>query len=133
MKPIYSYLIAIIASCLFSLNAVAQPVAGAGNWSDYTEEVSPDGDTYLVSTPGQLAWILSNVTASNNSFAGKTVKLTADIDLGAHWWVPANGGSSDAIRDYDFRGTLDGDYYKIKNLYIKNDINIQYTALIRSV
>jgi hypothetical protein len=128
MRKIHYLLIAIFASCLFSLNVTAQ----SGNWSSFVEEPPLSGNTYSISKPEHLAWIaLQGSEPTKNSFSGKTILLTADIDLEAHWWVPANGGSNDSRLNYPFSGIFDGGYHKIKNLYIKNDLNIRYVGLIR--
>ena len=85
--------------------------------------------TYSVSTPNQLAWIAAAangtlpVSASQNStragetlapetFKGKTIKLTTDIDLAGEEWTPIGNSSN------TFQGTFDGQGYSIKNLVI---------------
>ncbi len=72
--------------------------------------------TFYISTAEQLAGLNELVDAGDN-FAGKTVKLTKDIDLGAK---NANGDpvSFDPIGDKSaFSGTFDGDGHTISNLY----------------
>ncbi len=54
----------------------------------------------------------SNQVNSGNSFKGKVVTLTADIDLDGVVWSPIAYKSSNA-----FEGTFDGGYHVIKNLF----------------
>ena len=60
------------------------------------------GDPYLIETGGQL--LLAK------EYSNKYFKLTANIDLNKHNWLP-----------YAFSGTLDGDGHIISNLYIKRE------------
>jgi len=50
------------------------------------------GSTVTITTPNQLAWVISLVNGENgqtpNNFAGTTVNITADLDMSAHMWVP---------------------------------------------
>ena len=90
-------------------------------------EASP----YLISTPEQLAGLAERTNVDKEDFAGKYIKLTADIYLtnfndpdkdnwkewepiGHHYWK--NG--SEAARDTCFfRGHFDGDGHTIYNMY----------------
>ena len=96
---------------------------------------NPFADTYIIYTKEQLAGLALRVngswgtqTAVVNDFAGKTVKLGNDILLNdtADWkywgiyafanhWTPI--GNADNRR---FRGTFDGDGYKISGMYINH-------------
>ena len=92
-----------------------------GAWT--TEPITPDGNTYVVTTPGQLAWVAEQVNATasggGDSFAGKTVSLGADLDLGANEWVPI------AIADdYPFEGTFIGNNHTISNMKITAEIQV---------
>ena len=45
--------------------------------------------TYVIDTPKKLAGVAVIANASNiETFSGTTFKITADIDLGAHYWEP---------------------------------------------
>ncbi|MCD7848264.1 MAG: hypothetical protein LUH63_00105 [Parabacteroides sp.] len=89
-----------------------------------------DNDTlYAVKTNLGLAWV-ANITNNNDSvykeggagyqplyphqkgFMNCTVKLNADIDLDAHYWMPIGKSSS------SFYGTFDGNHKVIKGLKI---------------
>ena len=91
---------------------------------------------YEIERPSELAWLAAAVNgtlpeellpaefatranAEAMDFAGKTFKLTQDIDLGGNEWTPI--GSSDHI----FKGTFDGNGKKIANLLITgNNSNV---------
>lgn len=73
-----------------------------------------------ISTLAELEAFRDNVNAGN-SYEGKTVKLTADIDMsekygeGKESWTPI--GSFDWENPMPFSGTFDGGGHKIYNLY----------------
>lgn len=80
---------------------------------------------YAVSAAEGLEWIAANV-ADNDGFAGKTVKLTQDIDCFKGYMPDGDPVSTQPIgqRDYTtgdnpiaFKGTFDGNNHAIKNLY----------------
>jgi hypothetical protein len=50
-------------------------VEPSGSWADYTEPVTPDGNVFTVSTPGQLAWLAMRVNNDYHSFYNETVVL----------------------------------------------------------
>ena len=79
-------------------------------WSAYadTSWYSAAETVYEISTPEQLAGLLT----LNNSFAGKTIKLTADINLYGKIW--------DRI-ETAFTGTFDGDGHTISNMLVNKD------------
>lgn len=65
-----------------------------------------------------------------NSFEGKTINLTSDIDLGAHLWLPV--GTS---VDLAFKGKVEGNDHTISNLFVNrpdNDFSALFGALITS-
>lgn len=85
------------------------------------EDGTGSSDTYTVSNVADLVWLQQQVNKSGNTFDGKTVKLTADIDLQGAEWTPING----------FEGTFDGskgtkaadDNYTISNFTVNVDKN----------
>lgn len=87
--------------------------AGAGY------SVSGDGKTVTISTPEGLAWLISTVNGLNSqtadNFSGKTVNLTADLDMKAHSWVPIGMNSSPTPKA--FKGTFNGNGHTISNIY----------------
>lgn len=70
-----------------------------------------DENTYEISTAAQLAQFAADVN-SGNSYAGKTVRLTADINLNDKAWTPIGSG------EHPFLGTFDGQYHYIFNVNV---------------
>lgn len=98
----------------------------AGKW--YTAGDAP----YQISTGRELVYLAQLVNDGNN-FSGKTIVLTADIDLslichaangetGAAEvnWTPIGVGSANAKEQKPFSGTFDGQGHTIRGLYINN-------------
>ncbi len=67
----------------------------------------------LIATAEELFAFANDVNANGNTYAGKTVVLTADIDLANAAWTPI--GQTGATQ---FLGTFDGQGHTISNLYI---------------
>ena len=79
----------------------------AGKW--YTAGDAP----YQISTGKELVYLAQLVNDGNN-FSGKTIVLTADIDLsGIKDWAPIG---KDA--DHPFKGTFNGDGYTVSGLNV---------------
>ena len=98
----------------------------AGKW--YTAGDAP----YQISTGRELVYLAQLVNDGNN-FSGKTIVLTANIDLslichaangetGAAEvnWTPIGVGSANAKEQKPFSGTFDGQGHTISGLYINN-------------
>ena len=67
-----------------------------------------------ISTPEQLAAFAKVVNETDGkAFKGKTVTLTANIDLSAHYWEPIGTGQK------PFKGTFDGGNKAIKGLKLQ--------------
>lgn len=64
-----------------------------------------------ISTPAQLAAIAANVN-NGDSYAGKTIVLTADINLAGVEWTPIGNTAK------PFQGTFDGNGHTVSNLTI---------------
>ena len=62
-----------------------------------------ESNEFYISTAAQLAQFAYMVNNSSKQFSGKTVRLIADIDLSAHYWVPIGYKEARA-----FAGTFDG-------------------------
>ena len=71
--------------------------------------------TYLAS-PKDMTWFADKVNIEKNSYNGKTVKVTADIDLANVAWTPV--GQTGATT---FNGVFDGQNYTISNLNVDSD------------
>jgi hypothetical protein len=74
-------------------------------------------DSFTISTAAQLKGFADLVNIDDKMFAGKTVTLTKDIDLGGHIWEPIGNYISNPVRSA-FKGTFDGDGHTVSNLYI---------------
>jgi hypothetical protein len=84
----------------------------SGYWSSYTDTTwyNDTDTTFNLTTASQLAG-LAKLVSDGNSFADKTVKLGADIDLSDHYWLPIGGNRSIAGNTPTgtrFEGTFDG-------------------------
>lgn len=91
-------------------------------WDGSAEEPETDPDnanTYLITTPAELAWVAEQVNSKTEYFAGKTIKLMNDIDLSGSYWTPVGN-----VTDYPtvtFKGTFDGQNHIISNLTASDD------------
>ena len=68
---------------------------------------------YYISNKAGMFWFANEVNVNKNAFSGKTVKLTANIDLENAAWTPV--GQTGATT---FNGVFDGQEYVIRNLKI---------------
>ena len=86
--------------------------------SAYTVE----GDTIKIATAEQFVYFRDQVDAGND-FSGKTVELTADINLNGHNFDPIGWGYDNATWNKNgaagkvFKGTFDGGNHAIYGLY----------------
>ena len=89
-----------------------------GMWNTaFTEHDKPQSNGmggYNISTPGQLAYLDWALNSDNQTvrseYAHASFTLTADLDMGAHYWLRVG------IREV-FSGTFNGNGHTIKNLY----------------
>ena len=72
---------------------------------------------YLISNANELVYFAKDVNVNGNSYAGKTVKLTANIDLAGKKWIPVGQTGGYTANTY-FQGTFDGNGKTISNLTI---------------
>ncbi len=92
--------------------------ATLSNWYDSTDEtgwfLSADkkdsGGAYLIANADDLRAFVYAVAQGNN-FSGKTVKLTADINLNGKEWAPIVATDTEKL----FKGTLNGQNHVIGN------------------
>ena len=109
-----------------SLNISIDPGFNGDNnheiWDGSAEEPETDPDnenTYLITTPAELAWVAEQVNSKTEYFEGKTVLLMNDIDLSGSYWTPVGN-----VNDYPtvtFKGTFDGQNHVISNLTASDD------------
>ena len=105
----------------FAANCAANYVAPENAVWDGTSTQEPctkDG-YYIIDNAKKLAWYGANYNSGN-------AKLTADLDLGGHLWIPMAAGKGDKY----YGKIFDGQNHIIKNLYVNGDelsaINKEY-------
>ena len=77
-------------------------------FSAFAQEIS-------ISTVEGLKTIATNVNEGTNNYSGKTIRLTADLDLSAETWTPIG------IFSRPFAGTFDGGGHTISNLFVNTE------------
>ena len=98
-------------------------------WDGSAEEPDTDPDkpnTYLITTPAELAWVAEQVNSRTEYFEGKTILLMNDIDLYGSNWTPVGN-----VNDYPtvtFKGTFDGQNHVISNLTASDDAAVYAAA-----
>ena len=91
-------------------------------WDGSAEKPDTDPDnanTYLITTPAELAWVAEQVNSKTEYFEGKTILLMNDIDLSGSYWTPV--GNVTAYPTVTFKGTFDGQNHTISNLTASDD------------
>ena len=93
--------------------------AAANSWDGASiAAVEPNAEgIYEISTGAELAWLAAQVN-NKNVFSGKTVMLTADIDLGEQEWTPI--GKNFGKNGKSFQGTFDGNGHIVTGLQISS-------------
>lgn len=84
-------------------------------------DVEIDNNTLYIATADELITFANSVNAYNR-YAGKTVYLTADIDLAGTDFNGIGGMSTASFPGYAFNGTFDGQGHTIKNMTVANSI-----------
>lgn len=82
-------------------------------FGDSLTGMGTEEDPYLINNIDELVWFRDDVNGGN-TYAGKYVKLTADIDLAGENWVAIGS----ATQEHGFMGNFDGQNHKIMNLTI---------------
>ena len=89
------------------------------NGKQYVAEgVMLSSGIYEISTADGLMWFADQVNTKGDSFAGKTVKLMADIDMSGKSWVPVGQPEQFGGAKAQFNGTFDGNNKTVSNLSI---------------
>lgn len=91
-------------------------------WDGSAEEPETDPDdanTYLITTPAELAWVAEQVNSKTEYFEDKTILLMNDIDLSGSYWTPV--GNVTEYPTVTFKGTFDGQNHIISNLTASDD------------
>jgi hypothetical protein len=110
MKKHFLFLLAALFAAAGTARADATP---SGLWSGDTDASwgsnYAESNEFYISTAAQLAQFAYMVNNSSKQFSGKTVRLIADIDLSAHYWVPIGNKEARA-----FAGTFDGQGHTVR-------------------
>ena len=113
MKKHFLFLLAALFVATGTAKADATP---SGLWSNNADtdwgSNYAESNEFYISTAAQLAQFAYMVNNSSKQFSGKTVRLIADIDLSAHYWVPIGVKESRA-----FAGTFDAEEHTIRGVY----------------
>ena len=87
-------------------------------WDGSVEDPVVDGNNVTINNAAQLAGLARDVN-SGNTYSGKTVTLTADLNLDNKAWAPI--GNLTAYPGQSFNGTFDGGNHTIYNLKCDGD------------
>lgn len=129
-----------LLSSQITFNISIDPIYDGDYNNGKSNEIAPgvvrDGDTYRISTRQGLKWFekvvngTAKVTSTNgydpnyiaqNNFYGKTVILTADLDMKGMTWTPIGGQVAGDGIGKAFSGTFDGNNHTISGLTVKGD------------
>ena len=70
-----------------------------------------------IATKADLIAFQKEVNENGNGFSGKTIQLTADIDLEGMTWEPVGQTGGNGVKTY-FQGSFDGKGYTISNFVV---------------
>lgn len=91
----------------------------APEWDGSIQQPAIMTDTEIsINNASELAWVAQQTNSGADSFAGKTIKLLFDLNLGGakkQNWTPIG------TLDHPFKGTFDGDVFYIRSLYISSE------------
>ena len=113
-----------IAIFLLAFTAYQYKVWGqSGSWADYQnqKDYTGSGMTITIANAGQLAR-LAAVVNGGADFSSVTINLTADINLGEHYWVPIGTAL------HPFNGKFVGFSHTVSGLNI-NDADLDNAGL----
>ena len=88
----------------------------AFTWSN-NSVVEDSSKLVTIGTKDQLIAFQTDVNVNGNSYSGKTIKLTADIDLDGMNWEPIGQTGGNGVKTH-FTGSFDGQGYTISNFII---------------
>ena len=97
-----------------------------------------DANIIKIGNVAELLGFAQSVNEGNN-YVGKTVVLTANIDLNNASWTPIGRiGAKSTDFTYAFKGTFDGQNHTISNLNVSNDgwaglFGIAHSATIKNI
>ena len=84
------------------------------------EPATEVGGYYIIDTETKLAWFANESNKKHVGTFGKHAKLTADLDMGSHLWIPICAGPGgqgiNNVTYCKYTGTFDGNGHTISNL-----------------
>lgn len=127
MKRLFCFVLVLVFAV--SLLPQMEVSAAAATGTPDTSWYNTINTTFTISTADQLAGLAQLVNNGNDNFSGKTIRLSADIDIspyGEGWndgkgWTPiGTRDDADIAKSKPFKGVFDGDSHTITGLYINN-------------
>lgn len=127
MKKRAISLAVVLCMVLTLLPTAVQAADPSGNWVDKVTTQPAgykivDSNNIEISSAEGLAWMVSVVNGRSglvsNNLTGKTITLTASIDLSAHYWTPIGLGSN------AFAGTFDGNGHSIGGMTVTGTLYV---------
>ena len=128
MKKRVVYVLLCFMLCMASIPAAvfadSETPAVPATWSDYAATAFAGGsgteaDPYQIETPEQLAKLAADINTGivDLDHSKEYFKLTKDIDLSAHRWIPIGSGSANESF-HAFSGYFDGNDKTITGMYV---------------
>lgn len=111
MKKIHSFLI-----CFLLAATALTPLTTLGG-NNLTTAYADNENKITISSKSELEQIAKNVNDGTDNYAGKTITLTRDIDIGT--WTPIGTESA------PFKGVFDGAGHTLSNVTISDSITYQ--------
>ncbi len=93
----------------------------ADKWDgiSYLMAPTPSDSILVIGNPAELAW-LANEVNNGVTYAGRTIELKNDIDLGGHYWPVIANGAEALSYNTVFRGNFDGKGHAVSNYELHN-------------
>ncbi len=97
-----------------------------GTSDDGWYTATPAATEFTITTAEELAGLAEIVNAGTDTFEGKTITLTRNLDLAGTEWTPIGMYDSAAGNEKPFLGTFDGGNHSIKNMKIDRSSAVGY-------
>ena len=114
------HLLLLLAALFVAVGTARADATPSGYWSDNADtgwgSNYAESNEFYISTAAQLARFAYMMNSEGRLFAGKTVRLTADIDLSAHYWKPIGYKKA-----WAFAGTFDGQGHNVSGVYFNSN------------
>ena len=129
-KKILTVILAVVICIgLFAFSVSANENVPEGIWTDYAAKDFGGGsgtkdDPYLLATAEQIAKLAADINSGvyDRDHSNEYFKLTDNIDLSAHRWIPIGSGTATTSM-HAFRGYFDGDGHTVSGMYVDESDN----------